>query len=383
MSCLAAPSGNANGQLGVGDTSDRISPAQVDAASWRAVAAGAHHSLGIRSDGTLWAWGANSNGQLGLGDTVDRLSPVQVGVDDTWDSISAGGYHSTATKDDGNITVWVWGRNTEGQLGVGDTTDRTSPTQLAPGDIWRVASAGGYHSVFIRSDYTLWASGRNGEGQLGLGDTTNRETISQVGSSSWIGVSAGHCHTVAKNLDNSFAWSWGSNSRGQLGVGDTVNRLSPVQLTAFAISRITAGGDHSIFMDFDLDGYDKTYSFGANSSGQLGTGDTVDRLVPTLISAYQGSNIGLATGGSHSAIFSAGFFGPSVLQVWGGNAYGQQGTGDTVDVLTPSTPFSGSWEILSLGAYHTLGIRDDGTLWAWGSNGTPFWQNFYGQYEVL
>ncbi len=79
------------------------------------IAGGNSQTLLIKSDGTLWAWGNNSNGQLGLGDTTDRHSPVQVGTDNNWVSIAAGFSHTIALKSNG--TLWSWGFNFHGQLG--------------------------------------------------------------------------------------------------------------------------------------------------------------------------------------------------------------------------------------------------------------------------
>src|SRR3989338_9110551 len=77
---------------------------------------------------TLWAWGSNSYGQLGLGDTTSRSSPVQVGTLTTWTSFAGGGSHSLAGKTDG--TLWAWGSNNSGRLGLGDIANRSSPVQV-------------------------------------------------------------------------------------------------------------------------------------------------------------------------------------------------------------------------------------------------------------
>jgi alpha-tubulin suppressor-like RCC1 family protein len=101
-----------------------IAPALASAVTPQ-VAAGGSHTVAIKSDGTLWAWGANGNGQLGLGDITHRYSPVQVGSDATWTDVSAGDYHTLAIKSDG--TLWAWGHNTNGQLGLGYITQRNTP----------------------------------------------------------------------------------------------------------------------------------------------------------------------------------------------------------------------------------------------------------------
>jgi len=93
------------------------------------VAAGMNHTLALKSDGTLWAWGYNVSGQLGDGTTTQRNSPVHIGSDNKWVSISAGGYHTLALKSDG--TLWAWGQNNNGQLGDGTSTQRNSPVQTS------------------------------------------------------------------------------------------------------------------------------------------------------------------------------------------------------------------------------------------------------------
>ncbi len=92
------------------------------------IAAGHDHTLWVKANGTLWAWGDNDYGQLGDGTITDRLFPVQIGADNNWVAISAGYFHSLGLKSDG--TLWAWGLNNIGQLGDGTTTNRTSPVQI-------------------------------------------------------------------------------------------------------------------------------------------------------------------------------------------------------------------------------------------------------------
>ena len=131
------------------------------------IAAGSYHTLAIKSDGTLWAWGYNYSGQLGDGTTSNKTTPVQIGTGTNWSQIAAGGYHTLAIKSDG--TLWAWGYNSYGQLGDGASGGgnyKTTPVQIGTGTNWSQIAAGGYHTLAIKSDGTLWAWG-NYYGQLG------------------------------------------------------------------------------------------------------------------------------------------------------------------------------------------------------------------------
>ena len=149
--------------------------------NWSSVSAGYYHTIAIKTDGTLWAWGFNNYGQLGDGTTTNRSSPTQIGSGTNWSSVSAGGYHTVAIKTDG--TLWVWGNNGNGKLGDGTTTDRYSPVQIGSGTNWSSVSTGGHHTIAIKTDGTLWAWGYNVYGGLGDGTTTDRTTPTQIGVS--------------------------------------------------------------------------------------------------------------------------------------------------------------------------------------------------------
>src|SRR5450759_3921203 len=161
---------------------------------------------------TAWAWGYNEYGQLGDGTTTSRSTVGQVGTDTRWASISAGGWHTVAVKTDG--TLWAWGYNGYGRLGDGTTTDRSAPVQVGTDTHWAHVSAGGWHTVAVKTDGTLWAWGLNGNGELGDGTTTSRSTPVQVGTDThWASVAVGSEHTVAVKTDGTL-WAWGANSYG-------------------------------------------------------------------------------------------------------------------------------------------------------------------------
>ncbi|MGB1205790.1 MAG: RCC1 domain-containing protein, partial [Chitinophagales bacterium] len=174
----AAPSGTFSG-VGITDNGDGTAvfdPSMAGAGgsinysldAWQSIVAGGFHSLGIQSDGTLWAWGRNLSGQLGNGNTTNSNIPIQIGSATNWQSIAAGGFHSFGIQSDGSL--WAWGRNTDGQLGNGNNTDSNIPIQIGNATNWQSIAAGGFHSFGIQSDGTLWAWGWNTDGQLGNGN---------------------------------------------------------------------------------------------------------------------------------------------------------------------------------------------------------------------
>jgi alpha-tubulin suppressor-like RCC1 family protein len=123
-------------------------------ADWCQVSAGRDHSLAVRTNGTLWAWGSNYRGQLGDGTTVAKSSPISViGGFTDWCQVSAGSLYalrSGAIRQNG--TLWTWGTNYNGALGVGDTSNRSSPTPVVGGFTdWRQVSVGNRHFAAIRS----------------------------------------------------------------------------------------------------------------------------------------------------------------------------------------------------------------------------------------
>ena len=204
-----------------------------------------HHSLAIRSDGTLWAWGADGFGQLGLGtaDTNPHARPARVGTATDWTAVAAGATCSLALRGDG--TLWAWGANSLGQLGTGDQNARTAPARVGAASNWTAVACGpDDHCVALRSDGSLWSWGNNDHGQLGLGtaDADSHDTPTRVGTSSaWVAVSCGDGTTLALQGNGSL-WAWGANSLGELGLGDTSDRHAPVRIGRASNWTAVSGG---------------------------------------------------------------------------------------------------------------------------------------------
>ena len=330
---------NNNGQLGDGTFAQRNVPVQIGTNNnWRSVTAGESHTVAIRTDGTLWAWGWNSDGQLGDGTMLLRSRPVQIGTDANWASVSAGDRHTVAIKTDG--TLWAWGWNSSGQLGDGTTNVRNRPVQIGTDTNWAsVAASGpsrqgggdliGGHTVAIRQDGTLWAWGQNANGQLGLGlgGPSIRNVPVQVGTDTdWASAEAGVHHTLAIKADGSL-WAWGRNSFGQLGDGTMSMRNAPRQIGTDTNWRtLSAGERHTLAIRTD----GTLWAWGHNGSLQLGDGSPNQRNAPVQIGTAMGWN-GIAAGERHSVAIRT----DGSLWAWGWNSFGQFGDGTFTNSNVP------------------------------------------------
>jgi alpha-tubulin suppressor-like RCC1 family protein len=365
---------NLHGQLGDGTKLNQSTPVRVGTANdWKAVAAGGASSFALKANGTLWAWGANDLGQLGNGDPAaapgDVTAPVQVLNHGTsiYTAIAAGGKHVLALQADGSL--WAWGSNQYGQIAQdpADTASHSTPVQVGLDNDWRVIVAGGFHSVALKANGTMWAWGRSNNGQLGTGVTDGVPHITpvQVGTDTdWTAISAGHLHTLAVKRSGSL-WAWGGNSSGQLGDGTITDRNIPIQLTTPSeinnIVAVTAGALHSLALKAN----GEIHAWGANDSGQLGDGTTVGSYYPFQVGSDVTSWVGVEPGGD----FTVARRSNGTLWTWGGNTGGQLGDNTFTDRLVPAVVGTASnWISQASGWNHTVALQADGTLWTWGDN---------------
>jgi len=275
---------NSNGQLGLGDVVNRSSPVQIGAlTNWDKPSGGTYGSACIKTDGTLWTWGKNNVGQLGLGNTTNRSSPVQVGALTNWTEINCGGEMMVAIN---NGKLFAWGNNSYGRLGLGNTTNYSSPVQIGALTTWKKPTAGNEtNNGFVlctKTDGTLWTWGRNNFGQLGLGNTTNYSSPKQIGSlTTWDTPTAGWVSALCTKTDGTL-WSWGRNQNGQLGLGNTTNYSSPKQIGSLTNWLIpTAGKRTSLCIKTD----GTLWSWGYNNYGVLGLGNAVPFSSPVQVGA--------------------------------------------------------------------------------------------------
>jgi alpha-tubulin suppressor-like RCC1 family protein len=233
---------NGSGQLGDGTQINRPTAVVIpELSNTTAIAAGkaaltpavppTGHSLALRDDGTVWAWGDNSEAELGDGTFNNHLAPVQASVSNVI-AIDAGYHFSVAIVGTGTVqpdnVLYAWGDNDYGQLGVAPSPWLLFPSQVPGIDHLQAVSAGPSFVLALRSDGTVWAWGSNAEGQLGDGTMVDHFVPAQVqGLSSIVAIAAGNTFGLALRSDST-VWSWGRNLEGELGDGTGQRQLTPV-----------------------------------------------------------------------------------------------------------------------------------------------------------
>jgi alpha-tubulin suppressor-like RCC1 family protein/subtilisin family serine protease len=338
----------------------------------RAVGAGESHTLAAKTDGTLWAFGSNESGQLGDGTqsfgSFSRLTPVLVQNLSDVTALAGGFSHSLALKSDG--TVWGFGGNFKGQLGDGTLVMRPTPVRVGDLTGAKALAAGRFFSLVLKTDGTVWGFGDNESGQLGTGPGGGIVVTSPAqaaGLSGVTAIAAGYAHSLAVRSDGT-VWSWGSNFDGQLGDGTTSGRATPAQVPGLSgVVAVAAGEKHSLALKAD----GTVWAWGFNSEGQLGDATQARRLSPVqVVNSGGGALTGvaqIAAGARHSMVLRD----DSSVWAWGYNGFLQLGEG----VLPPSnrsTPVrvvnvSGAVAIAA-GHFHGAALMADSTLRLWGRN---------------
>ena len=354
---------NTSGQLGLGDRTSRSSPVQIGSlTTWNYVASTNIISNGyaIKTDGTLWAWGANTSGELGQGDRTSRSSPVQVGSLTNWSFISGGINSFIAVKTDG--TLWGCGYGGAGELGNGSTSSYSSPIQIGAATNWKWAATGWHFTYAIKTDGTLWSCGLNAnKGQLGQGDTTNRSTLTQIGNSTnWNSIVALADSFVATKTDGTM-WSCGYNLYGELGTGSTQRYSSPVQIGSMNYwSNVSVGSRHTVGIQTN----GSLWAWGSNASGQLGIGSITGYSYPVQVGLLTNWN-SISCGSNHAIATQTN----GSLWSWGSNTNGQLGQNSVTSLSSPvQVGASTTWNQITAQANSSYGTKTNGTLWSWGNN---------------
>ncbi|CAK7354710.1 unnamed protein product [Dovyalis caffra] len=253
------------GRLGHGNSSDLFTPQPIKALHGlkiRQIACGDSHCLAVTTDGEVLSWGRNQNGQLGLGTTEDSLLPQKIqafqGV--SVKMVAAGAEHTVAVTEDGELYGWGWGRY--GNLGLGDRNDRVVPERVSVvnGEKMLMVACGWRHTISVSSSGALYTYGWSKYGQLGHGDFEDHLTPHKLEAlrDSFISqVSGGWRHSMAMTSDGKL-YGWGWNKK---------------------VVQISCGWRHTLA----LTERENVFSWGRGTNGQLGHGESMDRNVPKII----------------------------------------------------------------------------------------------------
>lgn len=347
-------------------------PASAAASQWIAVASGMTHTCAIKIDTTVWCWGSNDYGQLGVGDNNDRLVPTKVGEvggQPGWLAISAGhdftcGIRNTGSAPTDRGYLYCWGANSFGQLGLGDTTGRNLPRRNgALAGNWVAVDLGFAHACGVRDNGTGQCWGRNHYGALGVGHTSDRTTPTTVrGGHSWKAITAGFNHSCGLDSGGE-RFCWGANDLFELGLaGDVTHYTEPAAAGDGTWLKLDAGNQTTCGRSTGR----RLYCFGANTFGHAGVGNTNPQ--DEAVQVASGTWADISSGGNHACAITT----AQKLYCWGFNEAGQLGLGDQNNRVNETALPAGfqtpGWSSVSAGARHTCGIRTDATLWCWGDN---------------
>ncbi len=390
---------NAVGQLGDGTTTARSSPVQIGADLYVLIscsgATASPASAGIRENGTLWTWGKNTSGTLGVNDTTDRSSPTQVGGRTDWAFVDAGTSldHMAALTDAGE--AFVWGENANGQLGQGNTTDRSSPVQVS--GTWISIATSTDNTLAVKSDGTLWGWGDNGSspggarklGYFGLtfnagssaiavGATVTGDTSGATGVVWEFNKTGGDYGTGTASGNIRFSSQTGTFTDGEdinSGTATVIDNdplifnafSSPVQVSQQTDWEWVHGGRLCAVAYRD----GKIFVWGSNFSGGLGLGHTNVVSSPTQLGA-QGDWATISAGKSTSnEVWMVGLKPNGTLWAWGENGSGQLGQGNTTDRSSPiQIGVDTAWVGVVAGCDHWIGFKSDGSVWGCGAGGS-------------
>ena len=327
---------NGSGQLGVGDSEGRDLPTPVELPdAVAAVSAGWRHTCAVLADGSLYCWGDNDSGQLGVEGPGTRTPLRVTGPEGSAfgdvSLVAAGELHTCIVIGDG--TVWCWGDNEFGQVGTGAMGAEVLPPSpvLTSGSMegTKIALEAGFgHTCALQAIGRLWCWGRNFDGNLGLGDTDHRAQPERVLLSAdssdepvWTDLTIGNgWHTCA--LADGQVYCFGDATDGRLGFASESKVSTPTLVPALVDiehAAVGAGLRHTCAIAGD----GSLRCFGTSPSGELGVGETPESQRGPVRLADAGWER-LALGES----FSCGVRRGGAMYCWGTNDAGQLALGD-------------------------------------------------------
>lgn len=322
----------------------------------RAVAAGTGHSLVLRSDGTVWAFGTSTNGALGLGSLSASYQPSQIAGLSGVVGISVSPSHSLAVDSQGY--VWAWGTNNYGQLGTGNTLSTNRPTRMADVTNAIAVSAGHFHSLVLLANGHVMACGSGQNACLGNGAWTNSYKPVQTSIDLDVAeISAGANHSVARTSDGRVL-VWGMNQANQLGRPNAPYENWPALISSLSgVAGIAAGDKHTLAVLTN----GQVYAWGTNHYGQLGIPGIGTTNAPTVVPNLPSIGQVSASIATSSALTYDGR-----IMVWGQNVLTNVDcpTNITQPIILACDQFFGR---ISAGNGYFLATGGDGSVWGRGA----------------
>jgi alpha-tubulin suppressor-like RCC1 family protein len=325
------------------------------------------NGVAIDRYGKIWTWGQNNFGVLGINTTAtaSRRTPGSIlGAVKTFCQI-AGGSRGTNFALDQYGRAWTWGLNASGQVGDNTTTSRLTPVSvLGTVKTFCKISSGYQHSLAIDKNGRAWGWGNNASGQVGNNATGQLLTpVSVLGAvKTFCQISGGIDHSAGIDK-NGRAWTWGLNSSGQLGDNSLTSRRTPVSVLGAVktFCKINAGGNQT----YAIDKNGSLWSWGNNAGGQLGDSTIVNKCTPILIGGSTKTFCDVK--GSNSAALALDNHGD--VWVWGNSVFGEFGQ----SVVFPRTPTSvvgvtKTFCEINTEAFFNIALTSGGRLWSWGNN---------------
>ncbi len=347
-------------------------------------------TLVVKADGSVVGWGRDPDGQAARPPSRTRVveAPVVIDLPGKVLQVALGDTSQYALLENG--TVVSWGTNDEGQLGNGaagasgvlGTYPKPSVTPVPVTgltDIVQIA-AGMKHAVALRKDGTVWAWGRRDNGEIGDGEPKGLRPLRAIGPTQVPGLSGitqlavDASHNLALRADG-HVMAWGLNRNGELGIGTRVTGWLPAEVSGLdrvvSIAAGTGGGGAGVSGAVRDDG--TVWMWGSNTSAQFGNtagplspDDPGARvLTPVRVTGVVGAKR-LHIGAGHVAAL----LGDGTLRMWGHDGWGQIGVNTAGGYQPKPMRVSGiaSVSTVHLGGYHSIGVRNDGTLWIWGKS---------------
>ena len=311
------------------------------------------HTVVLKANGTVWAYGLNSSYELGNGTSISSDRPIQVSFPSNIKitQIAVGNTHNLALDTEGN--VWVWGVNSNNALG---TKLKTIPSRLGISNVKKIA-ANNDQSMILTKDGYVYVWGLNSNGELGVGTYKEVKTPTLLNYvNNILDISIGKNHTMLLTTKGKVLTS-GLNSYGQTGKTEgKTNIFTQIEVPA-TVGKISAGDNHSVLLTTN----GEVYTFGYNENGQLGLGTKTNVTIPTKTNMTNIMEI--SAGRNHTVVLGAN----RVLYSTGSNSNGQLGIGTKDDKLlfTEITKVQDMMSISSGNTYN-VAIKYDGNVYGWG-----------------